>query len=73
MLFAPFALFPFSKTIWLAFDLMLRPVTPEELQWHRAAACSPRSAYFAASVASRARALAAQSIRWGGARSRNWR
>ena len=29
------ALFPFSKLIWLAFDLMLRPVTPEELEWHR--------------------------------------
>jgi uncharacterized protein (DUF983 family) len=28
-------LFPFSKLIWLAFDLMLRPVTPEELEWHR--------------------------------------
>jgi len=32
------ALFPFSKLLWLAFDLMLRPVTPEELDWHRAAA-----------------------------------
>ena len=32
------ALFPFSKLLWLAFDLMLRPVTPEELEWHRAAA-----------------------------------
>jgi uncharacterized protein (DUF983 family) len=30
-------LFPFSKLLWLAFDLMLRPVTPEELEWHRAA------------------------------------
>jgi uncharacterized protein (DUF983 family) len=28
-------LFPFSKLIWLAFDLMLRPVTPAELEWHR--------------------------------------
>jgi uncharacterized protein (DUF983 family) len=28
--------FPFSKLLWLAFDLMLRPVTPEELEWHRA-------------------------------------
>jgi uncharacterized protein (DUF983 family) len=35
MVLAPLALFPFSKTIWLAFDLMLRPVTPEELAWHR--------------------------------------
>jgi uncharacterized protein (DUF983 family) len=30
-------LFPFSKLIWLAFDLMLRPATPEELEWHRTA------------------------------------
>jgi uncharacterized protein (DUF983 family) len=30
-------LFPFSKLIWLAFDLMFRPVTPEELEWHRTA------------------------------------
>ena len=32
---APFVLFPFSKLLWLAFDLMLRPVTPEEMAWHR--------------------------------------
>jgi uncharacterized protein (DUF983 family) len=31
------AFFPFSKLLWLAFDLMLRPVTPSELDWHRAA------------------------------------
>ena len=31
------ALFPFSRLVWLAFDLMLRPVTPQELEWHRAA------------------------------------
>jgi len=29
------AFFPFSKLLWLAFDLMLRPVTPQELEWHR--------------------------------------
>ena len=29
------ALFPFSKLLWLAFDLVLRPVTPSELEWHR--------------------------------------
>ena len=29
------ALFPFSRLVWLAFDLMLRPVTPQELEWHR--------------------------------------
>ena len=31
------ALYPFAKLVWLAFDLMLRPVTPEELEWHRTA------------------------------------
>ena len=31
------ALFPFAKLLWLAFDLMLRPVTPQELEWHRRA------------------------------------
>ena len=31
------ALFPFSKLLWLAFDLMLRPATAEELEWHRGA------------------------------------
>jgi len=38
---------PFSKLIWLAFDLMLRPVTPAELEWHRTEAAewsSERSA-----------------------------
>jgi uncharacterized protein (DUF983 family) len=30
-------LFPYSKLLWLAFDLMLRPVTPAELEWHRGA------------------------------------
>lgn len=30
-------LFPFSRLVWLAFDLMLRPVTPAEMEWHRAA------------------------------------
>lgn len=33
----PFLLFPFSKLLWLAFDLMLRPVTPDEMAWHDAA------------------------------------
>ena len=31
-------LFPFSKLLWLAFDLLLRPATPEELEWHRTSA-----------------------------------
>jgi hypothetical protein len=34
---AGIGLFPFSKLIWLAFDLMLRPVTSEEMRWHRTA------------------------------------
>jgi uncharacterized protein (DUF983 family) len=32
-----FAFYPFAKLLWLAFDLALRPVTPSELEWHRAA------------------------------------
>ena len=28
---APFVLFPFSKLAWLGFDILLRPVTPDEL------------------------------------------
>lgn len=35
MLTAPAVLFPFSKLIWLAFDLMLRPMTAAELEWHQ--------------------------------------
>lgn len=26
--------YPFSKTTWLAVDLMIRPMSPEELDWH---------------------------------------
>ena len=29
---APFVLFPLSKLAWLGFDILLRPVTPEELK-----------------------------------------
>jgi len=29
---APFVLFPFSKLTWLGFDILLRPVTPDEVQ-----------------------------------------
>ncbi len=32
----PFVFFPFSKLLWLAADLIMRPVSPEELAWHRA-------------------------------------
>jgi uncharacterized protein (DUF983 family) len=28
-------LFPIAKLLWLAFDLMLRPVTTQELEWHK--------------------------------------
>lgn len=35
MIVLPFVLFPFTKLFWLAFDLMLRPMNPEELEWHR--------------------------------------
>ena len=31
MVVAPFALFPFSKTLFLAFDLIFRPATRDEL------------------------------------------
>lgn len=31
MVVAPFLLYPFSKTLFLAFDLLFRPTTPEEL------------------------------------------
>jgi len=27
--------YPFAKTTWLAVDLAIRPLTPEELDWHR--------------------------------------
>jgi uncharacterized protein (DUF983 family) len=30
-----FACYPFAKTTWLAVDLALRPMTPEEMAWHR--------------------------------------
>jgi len=29
--------FPFAKLLWLAFDLLLRPVSDAELAWHRSA------------------------------------
>ena len=38
MILAPIVLYPFSKLAWLAFDLMLRPVVPNDL----AAPPSPR-------------------------------
>jgi hypothetical protein len=35
MVIAPFLFFPFSKTIFLAFDLIFRPATPQELESSR--------------------------------------
>ena len=37
MVVALVGFFPISRLAWLAFDLMLRPVTPDELEWHREA------------------------------------
>jgi uncharacterized protein (DUF983 family) len=37
MVVLPFILFPFSKLLFLAADIMMRPVTPEEMEWHRTA------------------------------------
>lgn len=33
---APFLVFPWTKTLWLASDILIRPVTAEEMAWHRA-------------------------------------
>jgi hypothetical protein len=35
VIIAPFAFYPMSKLLWLAFDIALRPVTPAEMAWHR--------------------------------------
>ncbi|HEU0299625.1 MAG TPA: hypothetical protein VFR37_09230 [Longimicrobium sp.] len=32
---APFLFYPFSHTIWLASDILIRPVSREEMEWHR--------------------------------------
>jgi uncharacterized protein (DUF983 family) len=37
MVVAPFLFYPFSQTLWLAVDLLIRPLTVEELEWHRTA------------------------------------
>jgi hypothetical protein len=37
MLLLPAFLFPFSKLLWLAADIAMRPVSPEELEGHRSA------------------------------------
>lgn len=35
MALVPFLFYPLSLTVWLASDILIRPVTPEELAWHR--------------------------------------
>lgn len=35
MLAGPLICYPFSKSLWLAADLIFRPMTQEELDWHR--------------------------------------
>jgi uncharacterized protein (DUF983 family) len=32
---APFLFYPFGHAIWLATDILIRPVTDEEMEWHR--------------------------------------
>jgi len=39
---APFLFYPFSHAIWLASDILIRPVTEAEMRWHREA---PADAY----------------------------
>jgi hypothetical protein len=36
MVVVPFLFYPISLTVWLASDILIRPVTPEEMEWHRA-------------------------------------
>jgi len=35
MVVAPLVFLPFSRLIWLASDILIRPVTDEEMAWHR--------------------------------------
>jgi len=35
MVLAPFVLYPFSLTVWLASDILIRPVGEAEMEWHR--------------------------------------
>ncbi len=32
---APFLFYPFGHSTWLACDILIRPVTEEEMEWHR--------------------------------------
>ena len=38
MLLVPFLFYPLSLTFWLACDILIRPLTEEEVAWHRASA-----------------------------------
>jgi len=35
MAIAPFVFYPFSLGFWLASDILIRPVTDQEMEWHR--------------------------------------
>lgn len=35
MVIVPFVFYPFSLGFWLANDIWIRPVTEEEMAWHR--------------------------------------
>lgn len=35
MAVAPFIFYPFSLGFWLASDILIRPVTEAEMEWHR--------------------------------------
>lgn len=35
MVIVPFLFYPLSLSVWLASDILIRPVTAEELDWHR--------------------------------------
>lgn len=37
MIVAPIVFYPFSLLLWLALDLLIRPLSVEELDWHRSA------------------------------------
>lgn len=37
MLVVPFLFYPLSLNVWLASHILIRPVTEEEMAWHRAA------------------------------------
>lgn len=34
-LIAPFLFYPFGHSLWLASDILIRPVTGREMEWHR--------------------------------------